>query len=102
MIEYTDEALKAVINEIAATDNGKIFFAALKEHCKWEHTYTSTENPQATQYYAALRGVYGGIRSHIKPEYLIPIEFNYKKKVTDDRGKLKSTKSTKSTNKSGK
>lgn len=95
MIEYTDDTLRAAINQIAATDEGKVFFAAMKDHCKWDQTYTSTENAQVTQYHAAVRGVYGGIRSMMRPEHLKEIEFNYKRKVDNDRPSTRSNPTAK-------
>lgn len=80
MIEITPQKFITALNEVAATDSGRIVLAALKDSCHWDATYLSSESPQVTQFYAAQRGIYGGIRQHIKREHLIPIEFNYTRK----------------------
>jgi hypothetical protein len=84
LIEYTEKKLTEAINEVAATDAGKILLAAIKESCKWDLTLVAHDNPQVTQFYAAQRGLYGSLRQKIRIEYLKEIEFNYKGK-TDDR-----------------
>ena len=84
MIEIDEKLLSASMNEIAATDAGKIFFSSLKDVCRWDATYLSSEDPQVTQFYAAQRGIYGAIRQLIKIEYLKEIEFNYKRKPHDN------------------
>jgi len=85
MIEIDDEALRRAINEVAATDSGKIVFAAIKEECQWDATYLSSQDLQTTQFFAVKRGVYGGIRQHIKIQHLKEIEFNYKRKTKNGR-----------------
>lgn len=94
MIEIDQNKFVTALNEVAATDAGKIVFAVLKDSCKWDSTYLSTENPQATQFYAAQRGIYGGIRKLIKIEYLKEIEFNFKRKPDDGHSKPRRNKST--------
>ena len=84
MIEIDDKLLKNSINEIAGTEAGKVFFAALMDTCRWDATYVSSEDPQVTQFFAAQRGVYGAIRKLIRTEYLRDIEFNYKRKPHDN------------------
>ena len=93
MIEIDQKAFIAALNEVAATDNGKIVLAMLKDSCQWDATYLSSEDANVTQFYAVKRGIYGGIRQHINREHLIPIEFNYKRKP-DDRGNDKPRKPT--------
>ena len=87
MIEIDNKKFTEALNEIAATDSGKIILAMLKDSCRWDATYLSSEDPQVTQFYAAQRGIYGAIRQHIKREHLIPIEFNYKRKPDDGHSK---------------
>ena len=93
MIEIDQKAFIAALNEVAASDNGKIVLAMLKDSCQWDATYLSSEDANVTQFYAVKRGIYGGIRQHINREHLIPIEFNYKRKP-DDRGNDKPKRST--------
>ncbi len=83
MIEIDQKLFITSLNAIAATDDGKIVLACLKDSCRWEHTYLSSENPQATQFYAAQRGIYGALRKFIRIEYLKEIEFNYKRKENE-------------------
>jgi hypothetical protein len=85
MIEIDHKAFVTAVNEVAATDSGKILLACLKDSCQWDETYLSSEDPQVTQFYAVKRGVYGGLRKLIKIGYLKEIEFNYKRKVEDGR-----------------
>ena len=87
-IELDSEKVKAAINEVAASEAGKVLFAHLKEHCRWDYTYLSSEDPNITQYYAAIRGVYNHMRSFIDDKYLKEIEFNYRKKAVTN-GKIK-------------
>lgn len=100
MIEVDTKKFQEALNEVAATDSGKIVLAMLKDSCRWEATYLSSESPQVTQFYAAQRGIYGALRQHIKREHLIPIEFNYKRKPDgDDEPRKQSRRRTKPTNK---
>lgn len=87
MIEIDDKQFQQALNMVAATDEGRIVLAMLKDSCGWDATYLSSEDPQVTQYFAARRGVYGALRQHIRAEHLKKIEFDYKKKVAknDDR-----------------
>ena len=87
MIDYDDEQFKAALNHVAATPEGQLILAVLKDSCGWDMVYQAMDNPQVTQYYAARRGVYGSIRLLIRPEHLKKIEFDYKRKVAknDDR-----------------
>jgi hypothetical protein len=77
MIIINDKSIKDALNRVAATDDGKIIFAWLKDACAWDATILSSDNPTVTQYHSARRGVYGGIRQHIKRQYLKEIEFEY-------------------------
>jgi hypothetical protein len=108
MFSYDNDMLNAAITRIASTEDGQIFFNALKNTCHWDDILMASDEPQITQYYAARRGVYGGIRKLIKPEYLKKIEFDYQEKedksygirtnVTTERfSKLKQPKSSAAT-----
>jgi len=85
MIEIDQKAFITALNEVAATDSGKIVLACLKDSCQWDETYLSSDNPQITQFYAVKRGIYGGLRKLIKIQYLKEIEYNYKRKIEDGR-----------------
>ena len=85
MIEIDQKAFITALNEVAATDSGKIVLACLKDSCQWDETYLASDNPQITQFYAVKRGIYGGLRKLIKIGYLKEIEFNYKRKIEDGR-----------------
>ena len=98
MIEIDTKKFITALNEVAATDSGKIMLAMLKDSCRWDATYLSSEDAHVTQFYAVQRGIYGAIRQHIKREHLIPIEFNYKRKA-DDRGNDKPKRASKPTDK---
>lgn len=84
MIEIDDKKFKEALNHIAASEEGRMVLAVLKDSCGWDATYLSSNDPQVTQYFAARRGVYGSIRQLIRPEHLKKIEFDYKKKVAKD------------------
>jgi len=87
MIEISDKLFVEALNRVASTDDGKIVLAILKESCGWDKTFLSSDNPETSHYYAVKRGVYGGLRQHIRPEHLMSIEFNYRRKVAhNDRG----------------
>jgi len=99
MTEIDDEKFKAALNHIAASDEGQIVLAVLKDSCGWDATYLSSDDPQVTQYFAARRGVYGSIRHLIRPEYLKKIEFDYKKKAaTHDRPERKHDHASRASN----
>lgn len=90
MIDISDKMFKTAVNEVAATEAGKIVIAALMLRCKWNSCIVSSESPQVTQFHAAQRGVYGSFRSEISNEHLKHIEFNYRSKPHDDG--IRSTK----------
>jgi hypothetical protein len=81
MKEIDDKIFIAALNRVAATEDGQIVFAILKDSCQWEQTYLASNDPVASHFYAVKRGVYGGLRQHIKSEHLKKIEFDYTRKV---------------------
>jgi hypothetical protein len=85
VIEVTEKTLKSAINEVAASDAGRIVLAALKAQCKWDDTFVASGDPVQTHYFAAMRGVYGGLRRHIRKDHLKAIEFDYV--LTKESGK---------------
>lgn len=95
-----DEKIKKSLNHIAATPEGQDFLNWLMISCGWEKTIVASDDPQATQYWAARRGVYGGIRQNIEPRHLKVIEFLERKAATND-GSSTTTKRKRSTTKRG-
>lgn len=92
MGKITHSQVKQALNEVAATEEGRIVLAALKDRCHWDNIMVASGDPQATHFYAAMRGVYAGIRQNIKPDLLKKIEFDYEivadiKKVKKSDGK---------------
>ena len=101
MIKISDKVFKGAINRVCSTDDGKIVFAYLKEILGWDNVYLSSDEPNVTQYYAARRGVYAGLRKAIKPEHLKQIEFNYTREIETDgsgRNKRRSNRNSTTTN----
>jgi ribosomal protein L19E len=77
MTKITPERYLESLNHVAGTEEGQIVLAQLMHDCGWSRTYLSSEEPEVTQYYAARRGVYNGLRQHIRREYLKKIEFDF-------------------------
>lgn len=88
MIKVNEQAFKEAINRVAASDDGRIVLAAIKHICKWDETFVASGDPVQTHYFAAMRGLYGGLRKHIRKEHLKEIEFEYQltKEGGDDNG----------------
>lgn len=88
MKRITTERFTQAINAVAASEDGQVVLAVLADSCGWDKTYLSSDKAEVTQYYAARRGVYGGLRNHIKPQYLKKIEFDFKiqEETTNERG----------------
>lgn len=82
MIEIDDEAFKNALNSVAATDDGKIVLACLKEYCLFDVDIVAPGALENTYANAAIRRVYLYLRSRIRAEYLKKIEYDYKRKVT--------------------
>lgn len=87
MRKYTNSEFNAALNRVAGTEDGKIVLAALKQMCAWDTTICNSSDPEATQFYAAQRGVYGAIRKLIRPEYLKEIEFDYQLEAESTHGR---------------
>ena len=75
-MEIKDKTFQEALNRVAASDDGKIVLAWLKNACHWDATIMATD-PVITQQYAALRGLWGKLRSFIRVSYLKEIEFDY-------------------------
>lgn len=86
MKEIDESLFIAALNRVASTEDGQIVFAVLKDSCQWDKTYLASDDPTVSHFYAVKRGVYGGLRLHIKPDYLKKIEFEYMRKgIKHDR-----------------
>lgn len=87
MKQIDEKEFIRALNAVAATDDGQIVLAMLKDACGWEKTYIASDNPTISHYYAVKRGIYGGLRERINPQLLKVIEFEYQRKVEtkDDR-----------------
>ncbi len=83
MKEYDDKQFIAALNAVAATDDGKLVLAEIKNSCHWDQTYLASDNPEVSHFHAVKRGIYGGIRQLIKVKYLKEIEFNFIRKKND-------------------
>lgn len=96
MTEYDKAKLDAALNRVAATGDGRLVLHALMTQCHWNDTYVASDSGEATIYHAARRGVYGGLRKSIRPEYLKVIEFDYQQTVEkkEDGTSSSSTKRT--------
>jgi hypothetical protein len=79
-MKYDKMDLISAINRVAATNDGKMIFAELMHHCKWEQTICASDNPNVSLYYSALRGVYGSFRKAIDDEHLKSIEYDFQPK----------------------
>ena len=82
-MNFDDKKFIESLNAIAATVDGQVVLAALKDMCQWDKTFLASDNPTVSHFYAVKRGVYNGIRQHIRPEYLKKIEFDYTRKVVE-------------------
>jgi len=83
-VEIDEKAFVAALNEVAATDSGKIILACLKEYCRFDGDILSENSPDNTYANATLRRAYLYFRNRIRPEFLKKIEFDYTRKVAHD------------------
>ncbi len=97
MIEIDEQQFIKALNEVAATDQGKIALACLKEYCKFDGDILSENSPENTYANATLRRAYLYLRNRIRPEHLKKIEFDYQRKVNNERSSRSKSKSAKST-----
>ena len=95
MIEVDEKAFITALNEVAATDSGKIVFACLKEYCRYDGDLVAENSPENTYANATLRRAYIFLRSRIRTEYLKKIEYDYKRKVADERTSTDGTNKSK-------
>lgn len=89
-INVTKEEARESINRLAQTKDGKILLAVLQKECGFMNNLMSMDDPNKTQVFAAMRGVYAKMRRYIQPEYLVDIE--YKISIIEDQPKKKPDK----------
>ena len=85
MKSITDKTLTDALNHIAATDEGQLVLAYLKDWCGYgkDKTRPRLEDTFAN---AAVERVYINLRRMIRPEHLKKIEFDYTRKAeTNER-----------------
>ena len=75
------------INRVASTEDGQIFLAVLQKECGFHSNFMSMDDPNKTQVFAAMRGVYAKIRKYIRPEHLLKAE--YKLEIVEDEVSVK-------------
>lgn len=85
MKSITDKTLTDAINHVAATEEGQLVLAYLKDWCGYgkDKTRPRMEDTFAN---AATERVYINLRKMIRPQYLKKIEFDYQRKAeTNER-----------------
>ncbi len=97
MIEISEQTFNESVKRLAATDDGRVFFAWLKEYCFHNGTPLVAGNLENTYANAAVQKVYRDLRLVINREDLRKIEFDYvvqretKKVRTNDRPTKRTT-----------
>jgi len=94
MKSITDKNLAESINQVAATEEGQLVLAYLKDWCGYgkDKTRPRMEDTFAN---AATERVYINLRRMIRPEHLKKIEFDYQRKAElNERHTNKRTKRT--------
>jgi hypothetical protein len=84
MIEIDEKRFTDALNAVAATDDGKIILACLKEYCHFDGDILAVGSLENTYANAHMRRAYLFFRSRIRAEYLKSIEHDFKRKVTQD------------------
>jgi len=87
VIEIDEDAFVKALNHVAATDEGKVILACLKEYCRFDGDIIAENSMENTYANATLRRAYLYFRSRIRSEHLKKIEYDYKRKVVHDRSK---------------
>lgn len=88
MIEVDEQAFIKALNEVAASDSGRVVLSCLKEYCRYDGDIVVENSTENTYANAVLRRAYIYLRSRIRPEHLKKIEYDYKRKVAqNDRPK---------------
>ncbi len=86
MIEVDEKTFVTALNEVAATDNGRIILSCLKEYCRFDGDIIAENSMENTYANATLRRAYLYLRNRIRPEHLKRIEYDYKRKVAQHDG----------------
>lgn len=91
MIEVDEAGFVKALNEVAASDSGRIVLACLKEYCRYDSDILVENSPENTYANATLRRAYIYLRTRIRTEHLKKIEYDYKRKVAqhDNRNRTK-------------
>ncbi len=76
-MKVSDKHFQECLARLSETEEGKVFLAYLCQACSWDITYLASDSPEVTQYHAARRGVWGGLRRLFKPAVLKQVEFDY-------------------------
>jgi hypothetical protein len=76
----TEKDFNEALNRVAATKDGQIVFACLKEFVNFDGDITAS-TPQDTYANAAIRRAYLYLRNRIHNDHLKAIEFNYVRKA---------------------
>jgi hypothetical protein len=86
MTEIDEKTFIDALNHVAATDEGKIVLACLKEYCRFDGDILAENSTENTYANATLRRAYLYLRNRIRAEHLKKIEYDYKRKV-ENHGK---------------
>ena len=83
--EICKKELEQAINRLTGTEDGQIFLAWLCAECGFMNNKMHPTDPNATQVFASMRGIYAKIRKFIKPQDLIKAEYGiiFKEKAND-------------------
>ena len=87
MKRITKTEAREAIKRVASTEDGQILFAVLCHDCGYNNNYMSMDDPNKTQVFAAMRGVYIKTRNYIRPEH--QWEAEYKIQIVEDEIKKK-------------
>lgn len=96
MKSITDKTLTDAINHVAATEEGQIVLAHLKDWCGYGKDKTR-QRLEDTYANAATERVYIHLRRMIRAEHLKKIEFDYQRKAETNERPSTSTKRNKPT-----
>jgi hypothetical protein len=87
----TETQFTEALNRVAATTDGQIVFACLKEFVNFDGDITA-DTPQNTFANAAIRRAYLYLRNRIHTDHLKQIEFNYVRKAESNDRPARATK----------
>lgn len=87
----TEKDFNEALNRVAATTDGQVVLACLKEFVNFDGDITAA-TPQDTYANAAIRRAYLYLRNRIHPDHLKQIEFNYVRKAESNDRPARATK----------